>query len=281
MFNILDIVPGTPRISIVDVGAMSVGEEEPYAPLLKLGIADVIGFEPVQAECNRLNAISNGRRTYLPYCIGDGRTATFHECNYPMTSSLYEPDTPLLSKFQNLENLVRVVKKETVQTRRLDDIPEATGADYLKLDVQGAELDVFRGAVRLLEHVVVVHTEVEFLPLYKNQPLFAEVDQLLRKSGFAFHRFLRIAGRTFKPLLSGNDVNASPSQQLWADVLYVKNFMQLSELSREKLLKLAVILHEIYRSYDLCALVLQQYDVVSGTALANRYLSRLVQTSGG
>ena len=273
MFNILDILSDPPMIKIIDIGAMSFENvDETYTKLLKRSVATVVGFEPVATECDKLNAASDGTHIYLPYCIGDGSPGVFHECNYSMTSSLYEPNTALLEKFQNLEEYVRVVRKEQVKTYRLDDIPEVAGADYIKVDVQGGEVEVFAGATELLKGIVAIETEVEFVPLYKNQPLFAEVDQLLRKNGFAFHRFRDTQGRTFKPLFIEENPFASLSQMLWSNAVYVKDFMALDTLLPPQLLKLAIILHEVYDSYDLCVAVLQQHDSVAGTKLADAYL---------
>jgi len=274
MFNILEVLPPFSPVKIIVVGAMDVGDDI-YAPLMKAGLAQVLGFECVQAECDRLNARKQGTHTYLPHAIGDGSERTFHECNFPMTSSLYEPNTALLAKFQNLENLTQVVRKGTLPTRRLDDLPEAAGADFLKLDVQGAEVDVMNGAEKVLADVAVVHTEVEFVPMYKGQPLFAEVDQRMRKSGFIFHKFAGIAGRTFQPLVVNNDVNQMLSQMLWADAVYVKDFMALDQLPAEKLLKMAVILHTIYGSFDLVLQALLAYDAKMQTALGQTYFQRL------
>jgi FkbM family methyltransferase len=274
MFNILEILPKFSPIRVIDLGAMAIGDEV-YAPLVKANLATVLGFECVQSECDRLNAMGREGHTYLPYAVGDGRERDFHECNYPMTSSLYEPNTPLLAKFQNLENLTQVVKKGRLATHRLDDMPEAAGADFLKLDVQGAEVDVMNGADQVLADAVVVHTEVEFVQMYKQQPLFAEVDQRMRKSGFVFHKFAGIAGRTFQPLVVNNDVNAMLSQMLWADAVYVKDFMALDKLTVEKLLKMAVILHTVYNSFDLALQVLYAHDAMKQTHLGNIYFQRL------
>jgi FkbM family methyltransferase len=274
MFNILEVLPPFGKIQVIDVGAMDVGADV-YDPLIKAGVAEVLGFECIRSECDRLNAMAREARSYLPYAIGDGSERDFHECNFPMTSSLLEPNSELLDRFHNLENLVRVVKKHRLATRRLDDISQISGADFLKLDVQGGELDVLNGAGRVLEDVLVVHTEVEFVELYKGQPLFAEIDQKLRKSGFVFHKFSGIEGRAFKPLVVKNDINASLSQMLWADAVYVKDFMALDRLSAEKLLRLAVILHEVYGSSDLSLQALLAHDRQSSSGVSRAYLNRL------
>ncbi|MGE0733470.1 MAG: FkbM family methyltransferase [Alphaproteobacteria bacterium] len=276
MFPIADLLPQLPRLKIVDVGAMTLGDgTEPYTSLMKALPCEVIGFEPIQAECDKLNAQAKPHRKYLPYFIGDGSAQTFYECNMPMTSSLFEPNTELLDKFHNLENLTRVVKTHAVQTKRLDDIPELAGTDYLKVDVQGGELLVYLGGPRTLADAAVVHTEIEFVPMYKNQPLFADIDAHLRSRGFALHRIPGFSGRTFKPLIVKNDVNALLSQIMWADAVYVRDFMNFDRTPPAQLLKIAAILHENYRSYDLAAYALGAHDRQTGGTLQPSYLNRL------
>lgn len=128
----------------------------------------------------------------------------------------------------------------------------------------------------MLDEAVLIQVEVEFVPLYRDQPLFADVDQLLRSRGFSFHRFMGFGGRPFKPLLRNGNPNEIISQVLWADAVYVRDVTALDTVTPEKLLVLAVILHEVYRSVDLCHLVLVQHDRATGTDLAPRYLERLL-----
>jgi FkbM family methyltransferase len=275
IFNIAPMLPGLPRLKIVDVGAMSLGEgTDPYSPLTMATPCDVYGFEPVAKEFEKLKASAKPGHHYLPYFVGDGSARTFYECNFTMTSSLFEPNTSLLAKFQNLEELARVQKTYPVQTTRLDDIPELKGTDFIKADVQGAELMVFEGAPRLLDDALVVHAEVEFVQLYKDQPLFADVDAHLRSKGFVLH-LLGKAGRTFKPLIFMNDVNAGLSQILWGDAVYVRDFMLFDGLSGQALLKIAAILHATYRSVDLVAVALEAYDRQHGTELQSAYMKKL------
>ena len=284
MFSLWDFLEhNSEPIKIIDVGAMILDGKPPeYHALLKPGVAKVISFEPDEQECQKLNQSYTGDCSCLPYFIGDGSERTFNVCSRNMTSSLYEPNTKLLEKFQNLSELVQVVERTTVSTKRLDDLDEVRGADYLKIDVQGAEVDVFNGAKNLLADIMIIHTEVEFIPLYIDQPLFAEVDQFLRNNGFLFHGFCRgaMAGRTFKPLIVENNISQPLNQVLWADVIYVKNFLHYDQAPPEKLLKLAVILHDVYGSYDFVHYILAQYDRHTSTKYAEQYLQQLLCKNG-
>jgi FkbM family methyltransferase len=268
LFNIAPMLPPLPRLKIVDVGAMSLGEgTDVYFPLASATPCDVYGFEPGADELAKLKASAKPGHHYLPYFIGDGSARTFYECNYNMTSSLFEPDTDLLSRFQALAELTVVRKTHDVET-------EVEGTDFLKADVQGAELMVFEGAARILENALVVHTEVQFVPLYKGVPLFGEIDIHLRSKGFQLHRLTQ-AGRTFKPLIFKNDVTAALSQVLWGDAVYVRDFMRFDQLSNTALLKLAAILHETYRSVDMVAHALAAYDRRNASNLQQIYMGKL------
>ena len=278
LFGIAEILgPLTPTIRVCAVGAMYGGEgHEPHDALITKGLCSVIGFEPIQAECDRLNQLRGPVHRFLPYVIGDGRRRKFHVTNQTMTSSIYSPNGPLLKKFQFLDDLTQVVAIQEIDTHRLDDLPEIAEVDFLKIDAQGATLDVLTGAERSLRGTVVVHAEAEFVTLYVGEPTFAEVDRLLRHQGFAFHKFAEIEGATFRPLHA--TTVSKPyflGQQLWADVVYAKDFMRLAEVPPPKLRSLAVILHEIYRSVDFCAHALDVHDRVTGSDFWMPYVTRL------
>jgi hypothetical protein len=79
-----------------------------------------------------------------------------------------------------------VVGAEEVEVARLDDLDVVRPGEraYLKLDVQGAELAVLRGAARTLEAVRVVEAELSAVELYEGQALLSEVVEHLRAGGF-------------------------------------------------------------------------------------------------
>jgi hypothetical protein len=85
-----------------------------------------------------------------------------------------------------------------------------------------------------------------------------------------------IAGRQMKPFIVDENPFAPLSQLLYADAaVYVKNFMEFEALAADKLLRLATILHDVYHSYDLCALALDHYDKKKGTSLNQAYIHRI------
>ena len=180
--------------------------------------------------------------------------------------------------FQNLAEVVTPVAKHSVTTTRVDDIAEISNVDLFKIDVQGAELAVFQNASRALASALVVQTEVEFVELYRGQPLFADVDSFLRSQGFQFHAFNGISGRTFKPLVFNNDPNVPIRQALWSDAIYVRDWMRLDELDPTRLLKYAVLAHDLLGSYDLAHVVLAALDRQVKGSFAAQYLQRLTGT---
>jgi FkbM family methyltransferase len=277
LFPISSVLPQLPRLKIIDVGAAETNLPPAYKQLLGAFPCEIVGFEPQAEACQSLNGRRRPGHLYLPYAIADGSRHPFYQCSSPLCSSLFEPDAALASKFHNLPELMRVVGRSEVETHRLDDVPETAGADFLKLDVQGAELLVLEGAAKRLRDILVVHTEVEFLPLYKGQPLFGDIDACLRRHGFLFHTFFPF-GRTFKPFIANNNDDAWMRQIIWADAVYVRDFTKFAGLGLEALLKIAGILHENYQSFDLAALALEAHDGQSGGSLHASYLRRL---SGG
>ena len=123
--------------------------------------------------------------------------------------------------------------------------------DMLNIDVQGAEVMVFRGAREKLKRAVAVHAEVCFVHLYKDQPLFGEVDLELRSLGLIPHHLHHINRRTILPAFSAENPNSAMNQMLFADVIYVRDFTKANLMDDEQLKHLALVAHHCYCSHDL------------------------------
>lgn len=104
--------------------------------------------------------------------------------------------------------------KETVTINALDDIAQAYVPDgkavFLKVDTQGHEMDVLRGAEQTLPRLTGIQLEVSLLPLYEGEPLFHEISAWLFARGFDSH--LVIPGYFSKKLM----------RQLQIDIVFFK-----------------------------------------------------------
>ena len=124
----------------------------------------------------------------------------------------------LFPAFGNVEKTVRQA------TRKLDEIPDLGRVDFLKIDIQGAELTAIRHGKRVLADAVVIQTEVSFVPLYRGQPAFGELDLELRKLGFIPHCFAGLKLWPLAPTVIDDDRSAPSGKCCEADMVYVRDF---------------------------------------------------------
>lgn len=269
-----------PLINIVDVGANPLaGIKAPYQILIDNSLASLVGFEPDATVFDELQGIKGPRQKYLPLAVGDGKRHQLRICQMSGMNSLLAPNFNLLNLLHFHGPWAQVETLVDVETMRLDDIAEIETMDYLKIDIQGAELLVFENATEKLKDCLVVHTEAMFVPMYEGQPLFSEQELFLRKFGLQVHKFFEIQGHVLKPFVVNGNLHAPLSQVFWADVIFIKDITRLDRLRPEQLLKLAIILHDVYRSVDVAHLVLEAYDRASHTALAPAYQASLIKVT--
>lgn len=245
------------RTVVVDIGANPVDGDPPYKEMLSKGLCGLIGFEPQTDALAQLNAKKGPHETYLPYAVGDGQPHTLHICQASGMTSLLEPDRKALELFPEFPSWGTVKRTESVSTARLDDIAEIKDMDFLKIDVQGAEMAVFRGGRTKLSKAVAIQTEVSFIPLYKNQPTFGEIDVEMRGMGFVPHALAALNRRMLYPLRGASPFDHL-NQLMEADIVYVRDFRDMGSMSKEQLAHLAMIAHHVYGSFDLAIRCLVQ-----------------------
>jgi FkbM family methyltransferase len=175
------------------------------------------GFEPDEQECERLNAIArqNGaRRIYYPVGLWsvDG-TLPFHE-NHVGGGSSFMEQNPTVSDRWKFENPTQTaLAREIFRPKRTYDVKVVTLAswaqqhgvaaiDFVKLNVQGGELEILRKAGPVLESVHGLLLEASFCESYRGRPFFSDVDVFLRARGFVFFDLLahHYIGRAASPI---------------------------------------------------------------------------------
>lgn len=249
--HLWDILQPARRTRVVDIGANPIDGDPPYKPMLQAGLCTVTGFEPQREALAELQRRKGPLETYLPHAVGDGGTHTLNICRASGMTSLFAPDAATLELFAALKPLGEVLRREPVATRQLDAIDEIAGIDFLKIDIQGGELAVFRHGRAKLTQAVAIQTEVSFVTLYEGQPALGDIDVELRAQGFIPHCFAAVKQWPIAPLVVGGDERRPLNQLLEADLVYVRDFSRPDRLDDEQLKQLALIAHHCYGSYDL------------------------------
>jgi len=265
------------RTAIVDVGANPIDGEPPYKAMLAAGLCEVIGFEPQAQALARLEQKKGPFEHYLPYALADGTQRTLHVCELEGMTSLLVPDPARLALFNLFPIWGTVKERIPVTTHKLDDIAEITAMDFLKMDVQGAECEVLAHGRAKLKDTVMVQTEVSFVPLYRGQPSFGDMDLALRELGFLPHGVTGTKIWPLSPMVVGNEPNRGIRQLLETDMVYVRDFSKAENMSAEQWKHLALVAHHCYGSYDLALkaiVTLMELGAVPADA-NTRYLASL------
>jgi FkbM family methyltransferase len=244
------------HFTVMNVGSRKLSIQDDYsnqgwgifAPNLS-----IYGFDADEDACNLANEELqqrgiNWQEKHIPLGLSDSiGEKELYVTKAPMCSSLYLPNESYLARFQGLPELVNLDFSIGIETTTLDAFCQEENIeeiDFLQIDVQGADLDVLKGAINLLNKTIsAIQIEVEFSHLYVNQPLFSDVDIFLRNQNFTL--FDLHFAHNLRYLLNMKSARHPNGQLLWGDAFYLRdllseNFIQ-EVRSPVKLLKLACV----------------------------------------
>jgi FkbM family methyltransferase len=183
-FSFWDTLPGGAPRTVLDVGA-NAGQ---FARRVFSSLPDCIvhSFEPLPGPFTALQQVAadHPQLHCHNFALGErGGAVTIHTGEYTPSSSLLRPAQHLT------DSMPRVVphRDMDISVMRLDDWAAATSLTFpllVKLDVQGYELQVIRGGMETLRRAAAILTEISFVELYENQPLFADIIEAMSRMGF-------------------------------------------------------------------------------------------------
>lgn len=150
--------------------------------------AKIIAFEPLKDCFEELTRLNNSIPSLECFnvALGDahGEKEIFHS-QYDYSSSLLEMEDLHKAAFPYSEKY----QKDKIVTARLDDIVDIGNYKkpiLMKIDVQGYEDFVIKGAAETLKSIDYLICEMSFEPLYHNQILFPQLYNLITEHGFKF-----------------------------------------------------------------------------------------------
>ncbi len=172
----------------------------------------------------------------LQAAVGDGSPGTFYVTADKVSSSILMPDAEALAPYKSLPHALQVVSTRPIKTVRLDNVSHG-GADYIKLDCQGAEHLILSNAPETLRVAIGVTVEVLFGPMYRGQAYYGDVDRLMRTAGFRSCGLLQMRGDSI-----GGDM-----VPLWSDAMYIRDWACAKAWPPERRAMAARIAREVFK----------------------------------
>lgn len=176
--ELLELLRSIPPRVIYDIGA-NIGT---WTLLAKTVYPDaaIHAFEPLSGHVEKFKPMTNSVRDVHLHqvCLGSAPgEAELRVVSFSDASSMLP-----LSSVGEQQWQLHEASREKVRVERLDDWVAAhrlPKPDLIKIDVQGFEVEVFKGAVECLRHAKAVLTEVSFREFYHGQCLFHDVVRLM------------------------------------------------------------------------------------------------------
>ncbi len=166
--------------TVLDVGA-SRGQFALHAAY-RFPDATILCFEPLPQSREALNKVLGERVRVYPTAVGaEAGTAQINVSAQDDSSSLLPIGARQVAEFPGTGPETTLdVNVITIDSVVTDDL---AGPILLKIDVQGFELDVLRGATNVLERIDEIFVECSFVELYEGQALADEVVAFLLPHG--------------------------------------------------------------------------------------------------
>lgn len=238
------------RTTVVDVGANPINPA-PYATLLAMGGAHVVGFEPQARAFAALMASPRPEETYFNLAAGRGGPVTLHLYRSSGMTSVFPPHLPGLELIGQAK-LGRVQGQERLETVALDAVEGLPEFDLLKIDIQGGELTVFEGARARMATCLAVIVELRYLRLYQGEPMLGGVDQELRAQGFELHKLMFTKSGPIANSQSARlKTRRVADQMIDGDAVYLRDPTRMAEWTDEQIKHLAILAASTFASHSL------------------------------
>lgn len=237
------------KINIANVG--SAGELD-FAGLFWSKISDdclFFNFDP-----DNYKETKNKNVTIFPYGLWDRSTSKeIFITKFPFASSFYEPNKQELSKFINFDDH-DIIEKRIINLRALDDILDNRNldCDFIKIDAEGSEIRILKGAKKHLNQCLGLEIEINFLEKNIDSSKATDVINFCQENNFTLFILSRESWKkNFRKNISEN------YQLIWGDAVFfvtekemIKRLRVMEKQKVNKTIQKLILLLLNYRLYD-------------------------------
>ena len=239
----------------------------------------VIGFEPDEKAFAILNKEKSDDKFYNIGLWSTKSIQKYHIFKGGVSiSSMYKPNHKLNNMHLEEFNIGREVEKTIdVPCDTLDNIIESENIpDYIKIDTQGSEYEILKGAKNLLENnSLLITTETWSEDYYKDTPTMDKIITLMMSYGYQLFTTELAIARKFK---NKREIIDNSRMHLGGlELLFVKRFDKLFFDSEIKLINFIALL-ELYGHRSYAIYILENTKFID-MDLSNELLDKLYENA--
>ena len=170
---------------IIQIGAFDVRE---YDRLCELGFKNFIFVDANPTVCEILKRrFSNSSHSVYNYAVTDKPDSEIELLilNHPQSSSVLKPlvHKQIYPEFSKLKG--KLISPTITIDRLISDNDIDTNLyNFLMLDIQGAEGQALAGALKTLQRIDYIYTEVNYVEMFEGCMLEPDISSMLSSAGF-------------------------------------------------------------------------------------------------
>ncbi len=158
---------------------------------------EIHSFEPVSKTFELLRSRYSDDHRWFVHRVAMGDVCaekTIHVTKTSNLSSFLKPNDFGKERFQT----IKVISEEVVEVSTIENFLTTRVRDWdarrilLKMDTQGYDLNVFKGALKVMDRIVCILSEISVAPIYSDMPHYIDALKAYEECGFVVSGFYPI-----------------------------------------------------------------------------------------